>query len=375
MLLCQRQADILILDVYRKTCAFLIHRPLPLDRPRMPTRLIQRHDQFAKYILDQPGNAEAFCRERLPAPVVARLSTKPAVDRSASFIDPTLAEARGDRVWSLETVDGETVHVWTYVEHKSAPEPDTLIQTLRILTGIACDGASRRENPDRTVWIVPAAVYPVILYHGTERWPLPTELAQAYPLPAELVGRGLLSFIYTLVNLIEIPDDQLSNHPPLRAALMVLKYSLFDEDPRVTLRRLIGAAAALGLPTIIVVVRYLFKESAWLDREMLRAELAEVLPGQEEAVLSPAAQEIIAEARPAILAEGEAKGEIRGEAKGEAKGRAEMLLRQFRRKFGAVPDAAVARVRAAGIEQLDDWSERFVDAATLDEVFADDRPQ
>jgi hypothetical protein len=37
-------------------------------------RLIKRHDQFAKYLLDQPGIADAFLRERLPAAVSANLS-------------------------------------------------------------------------------------------------------------------------------------------------------------------------------------------------------------------------------------------------------------------------------------------------------------
>ncbi len=68
------------------------------------------------------------------------------------------------------------------------------------------------------------------------------------------------------------------------------------------------------------------------------------------------------------------KGEAKGRADGEAKGRAEMLVRQFRRKFGDVPDAVAKHVRSAGIDQLDAWGERFVDAATLDEVFAADRP-
>src|SRR3954471_2383945 len=87
-------------------------------------RLIRRHDQFAKLLLDLPGNADAFLRERLPAAVVANLTAEPATDRSETFVDPTLAELRGDRVFSLVTSDGQPVLVWTMVEHKSAPEPD-----------------------------------------------------------------------------------------------------------------------------------------------------------------------------------------------------------------------------------------------------------
>lgn len=53
-------------------------------------------------------------------------------------------------------------------------------------------------------------------------------------------------------------------------------------------------------------------------------------------------------------------------AEGEAKGRADVLLRQFRRKFGAVPTAVEERVRGTtGIDQLDAWSERVLDAGSL----------
>ena len=36
-------------------------------------RLLRRHDQFAKMLLDQPGIADTFLRERLPAGVAALL--------------------------------------------------------------------------------------------------------------------------------------------------------------------------------------------------------------------------------------------------------------------------------------------------------------
>jgi hypothetical protein len=89
------------------------------DRPR----LIRRHDQFAKQLLDQKGLADVFLRERLPAALTARLTPEPASDRSESFVDATLAERRGDRVYSLALADGPQVLVWTMIEHKSAPDP------------------------------------------------------------------------------------------------------------------------------------------------------------------------------------------------------------------------------------------------------------
>jgi membrane-bound lytic murein transglycosylase B len=46
------------------------------------------------------------------------------------------------------------------------------------------------------------------------------------------------------------------------------------------------------------------------------------------------------------------------------------LSRMLRARFGEVPEAAAARIQAAGPEQLDAWLDRILTAATLDDVLA-----
>jgi predicted transposase YdaD len=69
------------------------------------------------------------------------------------------------------------------------------------------------------------------------------------------------------------------------------------------------------------------------------------------------------------VVEGFGKGRLEGELLGETRGRAETLLRLLRKRFDAVPDAAVERVHAAGIEDLDRWADAVLDAPSLDAVF------
>jgi hypothetical protein len=54
---------------------------------------------------------------------------------------------------------------------------------------------------------------------------------------------------------------------------------------------------------------------------------------------------------------------------GRAKHAAGVLVRLLTRKFATVPDEVRARIDTASLEQLDTWTERVLDAATLDEVF------
>jgi predicted transposase YdaD len=72
---------------------------------------------------------------------------------------------------------------------------------------------------------------------------------------------------------------------------------------------------------------------------------------------------------------GEAKGRMEGEAKGrmegEVEGRSAVLLRLLAKRFGpeSVGSKTQERLRTADHEQFDLWTERILDAQTIDEVF------
>jgi hypothetical protein len=49
-------------------------------------------------------------------------------------------------------------------------------------------------------------------------------------------------------------------------------------------------------------------------------------------------------------------------------GQEKILLKLLRARFGALPDAAAARIHAADSARLDAWADRVLTAATLDDV-------
>jgi hypothetical protein len=57
-----------------------------------------------------------------------------------------------------------------------------------------------------------------------------------------------------------------------------------------------------------------------------------------------------------------------GYESGRTEGRTEVLLRQLRRRFGELPPAAMERIQRAGVDQLDLWLDRILDARTLGEL-------
>ncbi|MEO5350607.1 MAG: DUF4351 domain-containing protein [Magnetococcus sp. YQC-3] len=60
----------------------------------------------------------------------------------------------------------------------------------------------------------------------------------------------------------------------------------------------------------------------------------------------------------------------KGKLEGRLEGQAAMLTRQLQRRFGQLPDPVKAKVTQAKLEQIENWSERILDAKSLDDVFA-----
>jgi len=57
-----------------------------------------------------------------------------------------------------------------------------------------------------------------------------------------------------------------------------------------------------------------------------------------------------------------------GRVEGRVEGEANVLVRLLTRKFGPLPESTEAAIRAASLEQLDAWTDRVLDATSLDEV-------
>lgn len=68
---------------------------------------------------------------------------------------------------------------------------------------------------------------------------------------------------------------------------------------------------------------------------------------------------------------GEQRGRETGKIEGRQEGAAITLQSQLTRKFGTLSDDIEHRIQTATSAQLETWSLNFVDADTLDEVFAE----
>jgi predicted transposase YdaD len=69
--------------------------------------------------------------------------------------------------------------------------------------------------------------------------------------------------------------------------------------------------------------------------------------------------------------EGILEGRQKGRQEGRQEGESMLLHRLLTRRFGSLPDVIETRLAQADLEQLESWSDRVLDATSLDEVFND----
>lgn len=66
------------------------------------------------------------------------------------------------------------------------------------------------------------------------------------------------------------------------------------------------------------------------------------------------------------------RGRQEGHKEGRQEGQCDLLTKLLRRRFGALPEHVLARIRSADQAQLERWAERVLTAPTLDAVLDDD---
>ncbi len=330
----------------------------------MASRLIQRHDQFFKRLLDKPGTAGALLRERLPPEIASQLSEEPPELLSGSFVAEELREYRTDRLYRTRTVAGQPLLIHAVVEHKSTPDPRVALQLLGYKTRILewWDATAGRDA-DGHLQPLPV-VLSMVVYHGKAQWRVPPTLAEATNTGPDFYPY-LADFRYILVDLGQIDDVALSRNEVLRTGFLILKYGSRDGDLRETLLTLGRAALALGLDDLVALVCYMLAEPNEVEAQVLREVLTEIVPGQEERIMSIAAEQ--------WKAEGMALGKAEGLREGLREGQARTLLRLLERRFGSVSDLLRERVSAADVDTLDRWFDHGLDAPTLDAVFEEGR--
>lgn len=341
----------------------------------MPTRLIQQHDRFFKWVIDQPDVADALIALALP-PAVQRLRAPAPAEPLAlppTLVSKDLEELRTDRWFRCPVAPDGPADLLVLVEHKARPHRGTPWQLADYLHEMVRAWRRDRDKlPAGQRHRLPVAVA-VLVYHGRLPWTVPLSLA-GMATADETIWPYTPNVRMLLIDVQRLPVAALPPLPRLRAAVLIWQFDRRSSaDPKQHLIALARTSLALSLDDLIAMIYYLAGEFGQDGGPVLRDVLAAVVPGRAEAIMQTMGEKWLAEGRAKGLIEGRTEGRTEGRAEGRTEGRAEILQRLLRRRFGDVPASILDRLTAADIDQLDAWSDRFVDAKSLDDIFGSPR--
>jgi hypothetical protein len=278
---------------------------------------------------------------------------------NAKFHADGLDRRDGDVIWKVRRRDGGDAYLFLVIEFQSSVDP---WMALRVSVYVLLLYLHLiRENKLGPDGLLPP-VYPVVIYNGDRQWTAKTDLR-------DLIGRG--------------PDGRPWPWRP-RFRYHVLDEQRHDPDRLQGMDNLVAVLVLMERCRTVEELRGLVDRTEALLDNQAYASLRRAFATMLKTVLAPArgidlgagdvgglseVRDMLAERVKEWTREWKAEGKVEGKAEGKAEGKVEMLLRQLQRRFKTLPSETEGRVRTAGSDQLDEWSDRFVDARTLDDIF------
>ena len=298
------------------------------------------------------------------APEVVELFAGPPELLSSRFLDGQLKGRIADLLFRIPLTTGPEDYAYVPLEHKSRSERLAALQVAGYALAILNDYGP--EAGQAVPWVLP-----VLVHCGERRWTAPLSLAgliKGDHAIARLARRWLRGPVCSLLDLAELPLDTLEAVPLAWAVCATLRGAMRPAEREALLPGIIRR-----LPDELLIERQAvgYILAVWkIDRAELEAVMSTVKPTRAASLLEEAGTDLIGYGEAIGRAEGRAEGQAEGQAEGEAKGKAEMLTKQMRRRFGPAAEAVLPRIAAAGIDELDRWSEAIFDAPSPEAVLA-----
>lgn len=316
------------------------------------------HDTGYKLLFSHPEMVHDLLTGYVPGEWIAEADFATLERINASYVSETLKQRHDDLVWRVRMKD-RWLWVYLVLEFQSEPDPWMALRMLVYVGLLAQDLIRRDELADGKL----PPVLPLVLYNGLPEWGAAKDIDHLFaPSP-----RGLEPFrpkmLYHLID-----EARLKLHPAetvrsVVEALFRLEHGRTPEDLRCVIQSL---ADVLQDPERVELRRSFTIWIKSLLRRKITVARTEEINGITDLM---EADTMLAERIELWFEEATRKGIQQGRQEGKQEGESMLLRRLLSRRFGMLPDAIETRLTQASLEQLETWSDRVLDAKSLDEVF------
>jgi hypothetical protein len=318
------------------------------------------HDAFFKLIFSQPEHASGELQSVLPAELVRRIAWSTLELCPGSFVAPELARSHTDLLFSAR-IDGRPTLLYFLFEHLSTSPPLMPFRLLSYQVDIWKSWLSKHPRARKL-----PAILSIVLHHSETGWRGATRFEDILDVSARtagLIGPFVPRFELVLDDVSKEQDAALRDRAMTALGTIAL-WCFRDVRKRgVLLRDVLRWGdlfeEVLKAPNGVDAVRAVFKYIAAASGEA---------PSQED--VERIVQTLGARDEEAMRTLGEQMSEVFME-RGIARGQRGILLRMLRKRFGELPEDAVARVNAADPATLEGWADRLLVAKTLAEVWGE----
>jgi predicted transposase/invertase (TIGR01784 family) len=300
----------------------------------------------------------------LPAEVIDVLDFSTLQPVKGSFVDPKLREHHSDLLFTVTHRNRSPVLIYFLIEHKSSSERWVALDLLRYTGEIWRDWLKQHAEIKGTKQL--PSLIPLVLYHGTDRWTAPVDIADLVASSA-ILDRYRPSFRYELLDLSKVVDETLPVGVVSKVALLALKY-IFRTEMRERITEIVTTLNKWDeepgrLEYVRTVLDYLITAAHELSAERLQHVVKNNFTEGDD--LMPTIAEH-------WMQQGLQRGLQQGSQQGLHQGESILVERQLRRRFGALPMWAINRLANAESEELAQCADRLLDAPNLEAVFLED---
>ena len=191
----------------------------------------QPHDRFFKFVFGEPQRAAELLSLALPPELSQRVDFARLRPVKGTFVPPELRESSTDLLFEVQASSVSEAEpsflVYLLFEHKSAPDPTTVLQLLGYLVRIwhpyRVKGVSKLPH-----------IIPIIIYHGSIAWQVPVEFGD-YFRGTPAFGLMAPKFRPLLVDLAKLSQMQLEQVSPIsHSALAAFRYAAAGRESLLT---------------------------------------------------------------------------------------------------------------------------------------------